>query len=60
MLPLAKGGFWPPRDAERPTANVSNASHTRQRRFGRLLYVAVLPVIAGTWLAPDEPKRWAI
>jgi len=57
--PVATVSMWPTRAAERQTANVSDALHTRRRPFGRPLYVAGLPVIAGTWLALDDPSATA-
>jgi hypothetical protein len=42
--------------AERPTTNGGHAIHSRRRQLRRPLYVALLPVVASTWPALDDPE----
>jgi hypothetical protein len=54
--PLLNTRSWPTLTAERSAPFDSNAIHCRRSRHGRLLYVALQLMTAGTWPALDDPK----
>jgi len=56
-LPISRGSNWPPLTAERSAPFDRNAIHCRRSRHGRLLYVAMQLMTAGTWPALDDPQR---
>jgi hypothetical protein len=47
---------WPSTHGERLLVEVCDALHTRRCRLGRALYVVLLPVVAGTASALDDPQ----
>jgi hypothetical protein len=54
-LPVVGDRNWPALTAHLSTTNGGNEMLTGRRELGRPLYVALLPVGAGTWLALDDP-----
>lgn len=48
---------WPSRHAEGTPIDVSDALRRRRSRLGRPFYIVLLPVVADTWSALDDPLQ---
>ena len=47
---------WPALTVQLPTTYGCREIHSRRRQIGRPLYVAMLPMVASSWLTLDDPQ----